>query len=160
MLIGVLSDTHDNTDNVKKAVKIFNRSKVDLVVHAGDITSPFAFKPLEKLKSDFVGIFGNNDGDVLSLQEHSGGRLYKQPYLFEFDGKKIILIHEHHLVEALADSGHYDIVIFGHTHKPLVRKKGATLVVNPGETGSQLYGKATVVIVDLKAMEADIIPLP
>jgi len=35
MKIGIISDTHDNLPQIKKAVEIFNREKVELVLHAG-----------------------------------------------------------------------------------------------------------------------------
>ncbi len=158
-LVGVISDTHDNVDNIKKAVEIFNDREVSLVVHAGDYTSPFTIIPYEELKADFVGIFGNNDGDVLLLNERAEGRIHKQPHQFEFGGKKFIVMHEHHVVEALADSGHYDVVIFGHTHKAIVKKKNDTLILNPGEAGHWLYGKATIAILDTEKMDAEIINL-
>jgi putative phosphoesterase len=160
MLIGVISDTHDNIDRIKQAIMIFNEKGVSLVVHAGDITSPFSLIPFEELKADFVGIFGNNDGDKVLLHNRSGGRIHPQPHIFEVDGKKIVLIHEHHIVEALASSGHYDIVIYGHTHKARVEKKNGTLIVNPGEAGHWLYGKATIALLDTEKMDAEIIPLP
>ena len=89
----------------------------------------------------------------------SEGRLFNQPHIFELAGKKIILMHEHHTADALADSGHYDIVIYGHTHKPDVRKVKNTLVINPGEAGSWLYDKSTIAIADLSDMTAEIILL-
>ncbi|GBD98301.1 phosphodiesterase [bacterium BMS3Abin07] len=158
-MIGVISDTHDNMDNIRKSVEIFNKKGVSLVVHAGDFTSPFSLVPYSKLKAEFVGIFGNNDGDLLLLNDRSGGRIHKQPYHFEFRKKKIVVMHEHYLTEALADSGHYDIIIFGHTHKALVKKKNNTLIVNPGEAGHWLYGKATVGVIDTDKMDAEIIAL-
>ncbi|MDD9973593.1 MAG: metallophosphoesterase family protein, partial [Candidatus Poribacteria bacterium] len=36
MKLGVMSDSHDNIPNVKRAVALFNEIGVDLVVHAGD----------------------------------------------------------------------------------------------------------------------------
>ncbi len=157
--IGVISDTHDNVDNIKKAVDIFNTQEVSLVVHAGDYTSPFTCIPYKELKADFVGIFGNNDGDLLLLNERAEGKIHKQPYQFELEGKRFVVMHEHHLVDALADSGHYDIVIFGHTHKAVVEHRNNTLVVNPGEAGHWLYGKATIGIIDTDTMDAEIINL-
>ncbi len=161
MLIGVFSDTHDNIDRINQAIEVFNERRVSLVVHAGDITSPFALIPIfDKLKAEFVGIFGNNDGDRVLLHKRSEGRIHPQPHIFEVQGKKIVLIHEHHLVEALAASGHYDIVIYGHTHKARVEKKNGVLILNPGEAGHWLYGKATVALLDPEKMQAEIIPLP
>ncbi|MDA8241626.1 MAG: metallophosphoesterase [Nitrospiraceae bacterium] len=159
MLIGIISDTHDNMPQIQKAVDLFNGRKVEHVIHAGDFTSPFTFRILNDLASGFTGIFGNNDGDKLLLNKMSGGRVFAQPHTFELAGKKIVVIHEHHVAEALADSGHYDIVIYGHTHKPVVKKMKETLLVNPGEAGSWLYGKSTVAVVDLRDMTAEIASL-
>ncbi len=159
MLIGIISDTHDNMPQLKMAVDLFNKKNVEHVVHAGDFTSPFTFRILKGLSCAITGVFGNNDGDKLLLQKMSDGRVFNQPHIFELGGRKIVLMHEHHIVDALADSGHYDIVIYGHTHKPVVRKIKNTLVINPGEAGSWLYGKSSVAIADLSNMTAEVISL-
>lgn len=159
MQIGIISDTHDNMDQIKKAVEFFNQRKVEHVLHAGDYTSPFTFRMLKGLKCGFTGIFGNNDGDKLLLQKMSEGRIFTQPHIFDLAGKKIIMIHEHLIKDALADSGHYDIVIYGHTHTPEIKKSANTLIINPGEAGSWLYGKSTIAIADLTALTAEITPL-
>jgi len=159
MLLGIISDTHDNMDQLRKAVDLFNKRKVEHVIHAGDYTSPFTFRVLKELKCDFTGIFGNNDGDKLLLQKMSSERIFNQPHIFELNGKKIILIHEQHIVDALADSGHYDIIIYGHTHKPEIRNVRNTLIINPGEAGSWLYGKSTIALLDLSNVTAEIINL-
>ncbi len=161
MLIGIISDTHDNGDRILQAIEIFNEKEVSLVIHAGDITSPFSLIPFnEKLKSDYVGIFGNNDGDRLLLVERSGGRIHRQPYKFTYEGKKFVVLHEPDLVEDLAASGHFDVIVYGHTHKARVEKINNTLVINPGEAGHWLYGKATIAVLNLEEMEAEIISLP
>jgi putative phosphoesterase len=159
MLIGVISDTHDNVFATKKAIDLFNEKGVGFVIHAGDFTSPFTLKVFKELNCNYVGIFGNNDGDKLLLFERSEGTIHNQPYIVTLNGKKIIVLHEHHIVDALADSGHFDLLIYGHTHMPDIRKVGKTLVINPGEAGSWLYGKSTVALVDLDTMEAEIIEL-
>ena len=41
MLVGVMSDTHDDIMQTKKAVSRFNREGVEQVLHAGDFISPF-----------------------------------------------------------------------------------------------------------------------
>jgi uncharacterized protein len=159
MLIGIMSDTHDNLVYVKKAIDLFNERKVGHVIHAGDYTSPFTLKLFKELKCPYVGIFGNNDGDKLLLQERAEGRIRNQPYIFTLHDRKIVVMHEHFVADALADSGHYDLVIYGHTHAPDIRKVRNTLVVNPGEVSTYLYGKSTVALVDLDTMEAKIVEL-
>ena len=159
MLIGIMSDTHDNIPLVKKAIEIFNEKRVGYVIHAGDYTSPFTLKLFKELQCKYIGIFGNNDGDKLLLLESSEGNIRNQPYIFTLRDRKIVVMHEHHVVDALADSGHFDLVIYGHTHKADVRKVKNTLVVNPGEVSTYLYGKSTVALVDLEKLEAEIVEL-
>ena len=159
MLIGIMSDTHDNVPLTKKAIDLFNSKKVEFVIHAGDYTSPFTLKVFKELKCKYAGVFGNNDGDKLLLQDRAEGNLHNQPYIFKLHNKKIVVIHEHQVAEALADSGHFDLVIYGHTHTADVRKVGKALLVNPGEVGTWLYGKSTVALLDLEKMEAEIVEL-
>ncbi len=159
MIIGIMSDTHDNMPLVRRAIDLFNERHVEYVIHAGDYTSPFTLKLFPDLRCEYVGIFGNNDGDRLLLQERAGGKIRNQPYIFTLRDKKIVVMHEHHVVEALADSGHFDLVVYGHTHKADVRKVRNTLVVNPGEVGAYLYGKSTAALVDLEKLEAEIVEL-
>ncbi len=159
MLIGIIADTHDNLIPTGKAIELFNNRKVEYVIHAGDYTSPFTLKLFKELICKYVGIFGNNDGDKLLLLERSEGNIYNQPYIFTLNNRKIIVMHEHHIIDALADSGHFDLIIYGHTHKPDIRKVKNTLIVNPGEAGTWLYGKSTIALVDLHGMEAEIIEL-
>jgi len=159
MLIGIMSDTHDNLALVKKAIDVFNEKKVEYVIHAGDYTSPFTLKLFKDLNCKYVGIFGNNDGDKLLLLERSEGNIHNQPYIFTLRNKKIVVMHEHHVADALADSGHFDLVIYGHTHKADIRKVKNILIVNPGEVGTWLYGNSTVALVDLNTMEGQIIEL-
>lgn len=159
MRIGVISDTHDNVDRVKHAVSVFNEEGVSLVIHAGDYTSPFTLIPLEGLRAPFVGIYGNNDGDKLLLHERSGGRIHRQPYKFSFSGSEIIVMHEPDVVEELALSGRFDLIVYGHTHRPRIDRINNTLIVNPGEAGSWLYGKATVAVINIKEMDWDIVTL-
>jgi len=159
MLIGIMSDTHDNLIFLKKAIELFNKRKVEYVIHAGDYTSPFTLKLFKELNCKYVGIFGNNDGDKLLLLERAEGNIQNQPYIFTLNNRKIIVMHEHNIVDALADSGHFDVVIYGHTHTPDIRKVKNTLVINPGEVSTWLYGKSTVALADLNKMEAEIIEL-
>lgn len=156
MLIGIISDTHDNVTATRKAVELFNKRRVEHVIHAGDYTSPFTVKLFKELSCNYVGIFGNNDGDKLLLLERSEGNIHNQPHVVTLNNKKIIVLHEHHIVDALADSGHYDLIIYGHTHKPEIKKVKNTLIVNPGEAGAWLYGKSTVALADLEKMEAEV----
>lgn len=159
MAIGVISDTHDDMQRMKKAVEVFNKRGVSHVLHAGDIISPFTFEVLNGLNCPFTGIFGNNDGDRVLLRTKSRDRIYAQPHAIELEGRKIVMVHEPAAVEALAASGHFDVVIYGHSHTPDVRKAGDTLIINPGKAARLHKGISTIVVLDTEKMEAGVIEL-
>jgi len=161
MKIGIISDTHDNLPQIRKAVEVFNREKVELVLHAGDFVSPFTFLEFKNLNCPLKGIFGNNDGDKLYLQEKSKGigELYLAPYNVNINSKNVIMLHKEKLIDALAESQKYDVIIYGHTHRSDLRKIGKTLIINPGECGGWLTGKSTIALLDLETLEAKIINL-
>ncbi|MBF0327679.1 MAG: metallophosphoesterase [Nitrospirae bacterium] len=159
MIAGILSDSHDHLDNLKRALDIFEAQGAEHIIHAGDFSSPFTWRVLKNFKGGITAIFGNNDGERLLLRKLYGDIIHIQPHRFILNEKKIVLMHEPDVVDALADSGHFDLVIFGHTHEPIIKKINNTLVINPGETCGWLYRKPTVAVVNLKSMEAEIIPV-
>ena len=159
MILGIISDTHDNMPMIQRAVELLNARNIGHVIHAGDFTSPFTFRALKHLACDFTGIYGNNDGERVLLQQLSHQRIFTQPYILELAGRKIVIMHEHHVVDALADSGHFDLVVYGHTHESDIRKRGNALIVNPGELGGWLYGRSTLAVADLSTLSAELIEL-
>ena len=161
MKIGIISDTHDNLPRIKKAVEIFNRKKVELVLHAGDFVSPFTYLEFKNINCPLKGVFGNNDGDKLYLQEKFKviGELYPAPYIVKINNKNVIMLHKEKLIDALAESQKYEVIIYGHTHRTDLRKIGKTLIVNPGECSGWLTGKSTIALLDLETLKADIIDL-
>lgn len=159
MIAGIISDTHDHLDNLRKALDIFNARGVQHIIHAGDYTSPFTWRILKDFKGGFTGIFGNNDGDKILLRKMYQDMIYPQPCIFNLHNRKIVIMHEPDVVDALADSGHFDLVVYGHTHEPVIKKIKNTLIVNPGEVCGWLYGNPTAVVVNLETMEAEIVEI-
>ena len=159
MKLGLISDTHDNITMIHRAVEIFNREKVAMVLHAGDYVAPFSIKPLFSLEADFMGVWGNNDGDKIALNKVGQGKIVSSPTIETYGGKKIIIGHFFETLEALVLSQQFFMIVYGHTHRPEIKKTGQTLVVNPGECCGWVYGKPTVAIVDLENQTARIIEL-
>ena len=165
MLIGAVSDTHDNLPAIEKAVKYLNGQKVDLVLHAGDYVAGFVIPKLAKLNSKLIGVFGNNDGDHELLKKRFGEtincEIHERFAKVEVEGYKIALLHgtETELLDAIIDSGYFDAVIHGHSHYLGIRKKGKTLSINPGEVCGYLTGKSTLALLDTVKNEAEIIEL-
>jgi len=158
--IGILSDSHDRLPMIERAVQRFHEAGVDMVLHAGDFVSPFTALPLAELGVRFVGVFGNNDGDKLYLRERFAdiGKVHLGYHSFEADGLRVVLMHEPKSIDALVASGHYDLVVYGHTHKIDLRD-GPCAVINPGEACGYLSGRATVAVFDTATGDARIIEL-
>lgn len=156
MLIGVLADTHDNLPKAAAALDLFAARGVQAILHAGDFVAPFALKLLTGSGLPVVAVFGNNDGEQAGLRK-AGAELHVPPHRFEMGGRTIVLAHDPAQLGGDAAAG-ADLVVYGHTHKPEVRL-GPPLLVNPGEAGGWLTGVATVALVDLEAMTAEIVEL-
>ena len=165
MLIGAISDTHDNLPQVEKAVKYLNDQKVGLVLHAGDYVAGFVIPKFKQLNCKLIGVFGNNDGDHELLKkrfsETSNCTIHERFAQIEVERYRIALLHgtETELLDAIIDSGYFDAVIHGHSHNKSVEKKGKTLAINPGEVCGYLTGKSTLALLDTNKNKAKLIEL-
>ena len=154
MKIGLLSDSHDNLPKIEKAVRFFNKNKVDFVLHAGDFIAPFVVTRLKHLASDWCGVFGNNDGERKGLSHISEGKIKVGPVRMKLDNKNITLAHDINQISALTEPA--DVIVFGHTHKAQISKQDNKLLINPGECAGWLTNKSTVALVDLVNLSAKI----
>ncbi len=165
MLIGLISDTHDNLPMIEKAVKRLNDENVELVLHAGDYVSPFVIPKFKALNCTLIGVFGNNDGDHELLRKRFSetincevrGRFAE----IDIEGFKIALLHgdETELLKALMSHGNFDAIVHGHSHANIAQRNEKSLVVNPGEACGYLTGKATIAILDTVKREARIVEI-
>ena len=157
MRLGVLSDTHDHLPMIEKAVDLFLEQRVEAVLHAGDIVSPFAAKALARFQGPLYAVYGNNDGEREGLQKLLPG-IAAGPRMVEVGGRRILLHHDlggcREAVIARAE-----LVVTGHTHVPVVRREGGRLFVNPGECCGWLYHQPTVAILETEGPEAEIVGL-
>jgi putative phosphoesterase len=152
--IGILADTHDNLPKIEEAVRFFNQRKVDFVLHAGDFIAPFAAGRLNNLSCDFCGVFGNNDGEKAGLSKVSQGKIKPGPLRIKLGSCSIILAHDINSINLSKKKA--ELVIFGHTHKPEIRRSGRSILVNPGECGGWLSKRCSVAIVDLDKLSPEI----
>ena len=155
MKLGIIADSHDNLPKLAKAVKLFNQERVGFLLHAGDFIAPFSVKELKKLNCDFSGVFGNNDGEIKGLTEVSQGKIKPPPLRIKLEDKKIILLHDINQLNLKEED--FNLAVVGHTHKPLVDKKDARVMLNPGECCGWLTGRSTVAIVELADLSSRII---
>ena len=165
-IILIVSDSHDNLALVRKFVKEASKLSPDLIIHAGDYIAPFTLKEFAKLDAPLVGVFGNNDGEKILLKkvsEENGFKLYEQPYTFEWDGNRFILLHgvdgietTKELINTLASCNEADIIVYGHTHQIDIRKVNRKLIINPGSLSGYLADKPSYVVLNLDTKEVKV----
>jgi putative phosphoesterase len=160
-LIGILSDSHDNLPKIEWAVRVFNEAGCDLVIHAGDFVAPFAAQVLAGLRAPVKAVYGNCDGEKAGLAAALApfGEVRVAPFRFQHGGLRFLLVHSNAGLDDLIAAAAPDVVVFGHTHKFEVVRKGKTLLVNPGEAGGWVHGNSTAALLDPASLTVDIVPL-
>ncbi len=163
MKISILSDSHDNWSNMKKAVIESNARGAELLLHAGDLIAPPGIAVLSEFKGRVKFVFGNNEAEKLGLvnkaSQYQNIEVCGDIFEGEVGGIKIFMNHYPKFGELAAKSGDYDLVVFGHTHKLHKESVGDSLLVNPGEVQGYLTGKATFMIFDTSTKGIEIIPI-
>lgn len=131
MKFAIISDSHDNLGNILKAIDYLNQEKIAVAIHCGDIASEETIKAIEdRFKGEISFVRGNADFSVKKLPDTLD---------LDIGGKKVGVVHFPNLAKRLAKSGTYDLVFYGHTHKPWEEKIGETRLVNPGELAGHRY---------------------
>jgi len=158
MRIAILSDTHDNIWVLKN---LLAGLQADTLLFCGDFCAPFT---LAQIAEGFAGpvhvVFGNNDGDKLLLSQVAGRfshvTLHGDLAELELDGRQVAVTHYPRIGRALAKSGIYDLVCYGHNHERAVEQVGTTVLVNPGEVMGR-FGRSTYAIYDTATGQAGIV---
>jgi len=138
LLIGLIGDTHIHSrevDVLQTILDDFKQKNIDYLVHVGDFTTYEVYKKLQDMfgKGKFIGIVGNLDDSKISNE------LPKKRELDLF-GHKIFITHgeggPHNITERINrrfDLSEFDIIIFGHAHRPFDEKgRDGKLYISPG----------------------------
>lgn len=144
MRIAILSDTHDQIANLRAAVIYCNAYNVQLLIHCGDLISPFMLDELARFAGAVHIIYGNNVGDQHLISQACGTRFPSITHhgvlgAVEAGGMKIAFHHYPQVARGIACQGSFDVVCCGHNHRYCVEEVGNTLLINPGE----MLGKDT-----------------
>ncbi|MEX1307852.1 MAG: metallophosphoesterase [Eubacteriales bacterium] len=144
MRILVFSDSHGRLAEMRSVVK--NEARFDMLLHAGDYGDDLARLVMEEgFKVPFYAVRGNCDYDSECARQE----------MVEVNGIKIFLTHGNRQgVKTGINRLYYyaleqgaDMVVFGHTHRPLVKNTGELYVLNPGTIAMPHgYGKSYGII--------------
>jgi hypothetical protein len=136
VVVGLISDTH----GLLRPEVFPALAGVDLILHAGDVGGASVLAELSVI-APVRAVFGNTDGP--------GEPGLEARVFVEIENVGIHVSHGHELgsptPERLLARYTADVIVYGHTHKPLVERSGRRLVVNPGAAGPRRFGlKASV----------------
>ncbi|HNW39694.1 MAG TPA: metallophosphoesterase [Candidatus Omnitrophota bacterium] len=131
--LGVISDTHIPGKGQHIPGMILDAFKhVDLVIHAGDVVSLAAIDELESVCPSLAVVAGNMDQEEVRDK-------YPVKQILEIAGYRVGLMHGSgaplNLIGLLKDAfkeDRCDLIIFGHSHKPMNEKNEGVLFFNPG----------------------------
>jgi uncharacterized protein len=131
--LGVIADTHGLL-----RPSVFDAFlQVDHILHAGDVGSDDLLTELEVL-APVTAVFGNTDGFDIR-------RRCPQVATLELDGFYVTVTHGDQLGSPTPSRLHAefpdaDIIVFGHTHRPLLELVDRTVtVMNPGSAGPKRF---------------------
>jgi hypothetical protein len=138
-LIGLISDTHGCLpQSVSKAFQ-----KTDLIIHAGDIGDPDIIGALEKI-APTRAVRGNMDMGRWAHQ-------LRQNETIKINHKHLYVLHDVYHLDRYAGTSPYHVVIYGHTHRPQVKKQQGILFVNPGSAVQPRHGyPPSVALLEIK----------
>ena len=161
MKFGIVSDIHCNADGLRRAFELMG--DVDELVCLGDTIWEYRFSnevvALLRERGAHTILGNHEEGFFGPLGERARARpgsdpghlewLATRPHRIELErgDKRILLVHstpweprgayvlpEDALLARFAEA-EADIVLYGHTHRQVVKRFGGVLVVNPGSTG-------------------------
>lgn len=133
MRIGIISDTH----GLLRPQVFTHFDGVEHILHAGDIGPLSLLTELQAI-APVTAVWGNTDGfDVRNAVPEVGE--------IELAGKRVVVMHGHQLGSPTPDALQLthqgaDIIVYGHTHRPMKREVGSCLVLNPGGAGAPRFG--------------------
>jgi uncharacterized protein len=130
MVIGLISDTH----GLVRPEALRALARVELILHGGDVGGGAVLAALRKI-APVRAVVGNvddiDDPDLVPQLD------------FDLANRSIHVSHGHELgsptPEQLLSRYDADVIIYGHTHRALIRRVGKRLVVNPGAAGPRRF---------------------
>jgi len=127
MKIGVVSDTH----GLLRPEVIPALAGVEHILHLGDVGDPEILKSLEEV-APVTAIRGNVD------RSGPSSRLPATEVVL-LEGQYIYMLHDVHTLHLDPATAKFAAVLYGHSHKPSIRRHKGVLYFNPGSCGPRRF---------------------
>ncbi|HIH34878.1 MAG TPA: YfcE family phosphodiesterase [Methanosphaera sp.] len=152
MLIGIISDTHIPVRSQSVPPIVFEVFKdVDLILHCGDIEVKSVIEELEEI-APVIAVHGNCD-PYIGYNTHE---------IVEVEEVKIGITHgvvypkgDTQQLYYLAKELEVDILVSGHTHKPMIQQENDVLLLNPGSPTQPRLSEPSVMLLEINGKEVD-----
>lgn len=160
MKIGIISDSHDNIWRLEEALPYLKTT--DLVLHCGDLISPFVVHQLAKGLENIPihVVWGNNDGDKMTVakiaQTYTGFMIHGEFMDLDLNGFRVAMNHYPAIAKKLAQTNQYDLVCYGHDHTAHQEKVGEAILLNPGELMG-MNGRSTLAFFDTDTRRVELV---
>ena len=137
----VISDTHIPTASLNLPIELIEKAKeVDCIIHAGDISTMDVLYELKTYNKNIYAVKGNAD-------DHNVKEKLADKLIIDIEGIKIGITHgrggpwgiENRVKSVFRDYKYLDIIVFGHSHYPLIKKEENILLINPGSPTDKRY---------------------
>ncbi len=164
MIVAACADIHDNIWALERTLP--RMAEADVFIFCGDFCAPFT---LVQLAEGTEGkplhlVWGNNDGDRHLLTQNAGRFehvvLHGELARFELGELRVAVNHYPDIATGLADSGQFDLVLYGHDHVPFEEQRqtgnGPCLLANPGEIMAR-FGATTFRLIDTDSRKTELI---
>jgi putative phosphoesterase len=155
LTIGVISDTHIFQGGRRRLPpeinELFQRFGCGLILHAGDVNTPHTLAKLGEVAPVLV-VTGNND----DAEMH---RIAPAEMTFEVGRFKVAMLHGDGGASARSEArrrfaGKADLVVYGHSHIPLIELEQGSILFNPGSATDRRwqehFGVGLIAITDEK----------
>lgn len=160
LVVGVLSDTHIPTRaKAMPEALLAGLAGSDVILHAGDLARLAVLEPLERI-APTLAVYGNADPWEVACRLPRRALLRAGRWrvgMVHGDGERGTTPER-----ALGAFEDVDVVVFGHSHRPLREQRGSTLLFNPGSATDRrraprcTYGRLRLTEDGIKA---EIVPL-
>jgi hypothetical protein len=125
--LGVISDTH----GLLRPEAVRALRGVDLIVHAGDVGAPEVLDGLRAF-ARVTAVRGNNDHGAWA-------RALRETETIDVAGTRIHVIHDVKELAIDPVKARVDVVIAGHSHRPVISRRDGVLFLNPGSAGPRRF---------------------
>ncbi|MDD2354082.1 MAG: YfcE family phosphodiesterase [Patescibacteria group bacterium] len=143
MKIAIISDSHDNLDNLKICFSIIKKEKIKKIICCGDVCS---LDTLKFISTNFLGEIFLVTGNAETYQEKDLKKIKNITYqgllgYIKINNLNIGFCHKPTELKELQLKAKtkLDFIFYGHTHKPWLEKKLNTFLANPGNVAGIFY---------------------